>query len=165
MSMRPRMYDRSKLDTLRTEVPNRTFRRYDEPNGLDEIIDEAGPARLRCTVVASSFFDSQQDHPLGKMAPCGEVILVRRYRYCEHDGSPHFNADNQLLWSDATGRAWQATPANAPDHYIAVISGTALEEIAEAYLLPEQKQGSIELFREDGARLDFGPVCPGGPVP
>ena len=159
MSKHPRPYNPSDLDALRDQVPDRTFRRFDGPNGLKAIVQDSGQERLRCTVVASSNFASGDNLPLSENTPQGQVVLVRRYRYCKHDGSPHFNADSQVLWTDQQGRAWQASTNRDSDHYMYVVSGTDLSGIADAYQLPEMTSGSLEQFRKGGAYLDFSPDC------
>lgn len=163
MTQRPRPCDLSAIEALRTRVPDRTYVRFDGPSGIAEIIPDGGQARLRCTVVAASGYLPEAGSPLGEFTPSGVVVLIRRIRYCDHDGSPHFNADSQVVWTDVQGRPWQASSNSDPDHYTVVVSGTDLGSAAAAYNLPLSTSGSLDEFRSGGAFLDFRGPCPGFP--
>ena len=94
-------------------------------------------------------------------APEGPVFLLKNYRYCDHDGSPHFNADGYAFWEDDEGRAWKASARDAPDHYRSIVAGTAVSDVWDVFGIPRKSHGTLAHFREGGAYLDFVESCPG----
>lgn len=81
------------------------------------------------------------------------IVLVRLLRYCEHDGTPHYNADDQIFFQTVNGYTYRFSRNNAPDHYIALANLAGLTDIADAYHLPTQKSGLISDFKANGAEL------------
>lgn len=82
-----------------------------------------------------------------------DIMVVRLVRHCEHDGTPHFNADDQIIFPGADGNVYRVSRKDAPDHYIALSTSAGIQDIASAYNLPADKYGPIKQFRHKGARL------------
>src|SRR4030042_929165 len=53
-----------------------------------------------------------------EIARGAHVIDWRTFRYCEHDGYPHLNADDNIMFPDKKGNIWKVSRSDAPDHYI-----------------------------------------------
>jgi len=81
------------------------------------------------------------------------IIVVRLLRYCEHDGIPHYNADDQIIFPTREGLTYRLSRKNTPDHYIALSDIACQKNIATAYRLPEQKSGLAKDYKENGAEL------------
>lgn len=81
------------------------------------------------------------------------IVVVRLLRYCEHDGIPHYNADDQIIFPTLEGAIYRFSRKNAPDHYIALSQTASLQHIADAYRLPDQKYGMAKDYRAKGAEL------------
>ena len=81
------------------------------------------------------------------------IIVVRLLRYCEHDGIPHYNADDQVIFPTREGLTYRLSRKNAPDHYIALSGIAGLRDIADAYQLPDQKYGMAKDYKAKGAEL------------
>jgi hypothetical protein len=161
MKNRPRTYDISSLENLRSVVQDHQFIRIDDPNQLPAEITNPAGEKYRSTILASSGYEPEKGKDVGDYEPSGTVILIRLIRYCEHDGNPHFNVDSRVLWSDSAGRAWQASYTGDPDHYEAVITGTDLPAAGATYRLPKSPRGTLDEFTKTGGYLDFKGPCPG----
>jgi hypothetical protein len=86
--------------------------------------------------------------------PKGQPIVVTRLlRYCEHDGTPHYNADDQIFFQTVDGFTYRISRNDSPDHYIALADLAGIGNIANAYRLPTQKSGLISDFKANGAEL------------
>ena len=81
------------------------------------------------------------------------VIDWRTFRYCEHDGYPHLNADDNIIFPDKRGNIWKISRNDAPDHYIGIVTWAGFRYIAEAYHLPKEKQGPYNKYVENGAAV------------
>ena len=81
------------------------------------------------------------------------IIVVRLLRYCEHDGIPHYNADDQIIFPTREGLTYRLSRKNIPDHYIALSEITGQKDIANAYRLPNQKSGMSKDYKANGAEL------------
>lgn len=82
-----------------------------------------------------------------------ELIVVRLLRYCEHDGKPHYNADDQIIFQAIDGNIFRLSRNDAPDHYINLVKSASLQGIAEAYRLPCDKSGPADKYVENGAGM------------
>ena len=80
-----------------------------------------------------------------------QIVLVRLFRECCHDGTPHFNADDQLIVPCTDGSILRITRSKAPDHYIKAIAASSLSSIGSVYSLPCSSHGSIGSYIQNGA--------------
>jgi len=142
-------------------VAGSCYVRVDERSALPESLQPYASGRFKCLVAASSDFSCSADPPAPQYAPEGPVFLLRNYRYCDHNGSPHFNADDYAFWRDRGGHAWKAPYSDAPDHYRNVVAGTAVSDVWATFGIPRENSGPLGHFREGGAHLDFVDPCPG----
>ncbi|MDD4893981.1 MAG: hypothetical protein PHW54_01535 [Candidatus Omnitrophica bacterium] len=98
---------------------------------------------------------SVQIDPVQKIIiPKGEqVIVVRLLRLDDKHGSPHYNADDQIIFPTIDGNIVRLARKDAPDHYIEIAKHTNISNIVDAYKLPEFKFGSVDKYSEKGAKL------------
>ena len=82
-----------------------------------------------------------------------QVIVVRLLRFDDMHGSPHYNADDQIIFPTIDGDIVRLARKDAPDHYIEIAEHTNISSIADAYKLPEFKFGSVDKYSEKGAKL------------
>jgi len=80
-----------------------------------------------------------------------QIILVRYFRECNHDGTPHFNVDDQLIYPCKDGKIYRFARRDSPDHYIELIGASSLTSIGSVYSLPIQKHGEIADYKANGA--------------
>ncbi len=93
------------------------------------------------------------------IAKGSHVIDWRTFRYCEHDGYPHLNADDNIIFPDKKGNIWKISRNDAPDHYISIATWAGLNYIAEAYHLPQEKQGPYSKYVANGATVPIRIEC------
>lgn len=149
------------LIALSEMVSNGCYRTVDDPSSLPEPLQPYASGRFKSMVVASSDFVGPYEGAEPEYAPHGTVYLVRNYRYCQHDGSPHFNVDDRVFWTDQSGQPWTESSSDAPDHYKKVVAGTLVSDAWSQYRIPVASSGSLEEFRKQGAYLNFVKPCPG----
>jgi hypothetical protein len=90
----------------------------------------------------------------GIVIPKGhDITVVRLLRHCEHDGTPHFNADDQIIFPAADGNVYRLSRKDAPDHYIALSANVGIQDVASAFNLPDEKYGPINEYSHKGASL------------
>ncbi|MCK9615280.1 MAG: hypothetical protein M0R48_07250 [Candidatus Omnitrophica bacterium] len=82
-----------------------------------------------------------------------QVVLWRNFRYCTHDGSPHLNADDNIIFPDQSGDVWKVSKTDAYDHYVAIASWAGLQTITSVYHLPDQPCGLYPQYIEKGANV------------
>ncbi len=82
-----------------------------------------------------------------------EIMVVRLLRHCEHDGTPHFNADDQVIFPATNGNIYRLSRNDSPDHYITLAGNAGIQDIASAYNLPNDKYGPIDRYSHKGANL------------
>lgn len=157
----PKQAKPGELAALRSLVTGGSFVRIDDRRELPETLQSYASGRSKFVVVASSNFSCPDNSIAPEYAPNGPVVLLKNYRYCEHDTSPHFNADEYVFWEDRQGRPWKACSRDAPDHYRTIVAGTAVSDAWNAFAIPRDDSGSLGYFREQGAHLDFVKPCPG----
>jgi len=160
-SNRPKQVQPDVLTDLGELVcPNR-YVRIDHRKDFPESLRAYAPDRFKTAIIASSNFTCSSTYPGAEYAPNGPVYLLRIYRYCEHDGSPHFNVDDTALWTDRRGQQWRASSKDSPDHYQAAVAGTLVSDVWSQYHFPVASSGPLEDFRREGAYLNFVQACPG----
>ncbi|MFH1692091.1 MAG: hypothetical protein ABIC68_05960 [Candidatus Omnitrophota bacterium] len=87
------------------------------------------------------------------------IIVQRDERFCQHDGSPHFNSDDQVFFVTKNGDVGRIHRKDSPDHYIAISTYGGLQHIAQAYHLPKEKFGPIRNYIENGALMPIRIDC------
>jgi len=80
-----------------------------------------------------------------------QIILVRYFRECNHDGILHYNVDDQLIYPCKDGYIYRFSRKDSPDHYIELIETSSLASIGTVYSLPVEKSGKIEDYKVNGA--------------
>jgi len=55
----------------------------------------------------------------------GHMVFQKIWRYCEHDGVPHVNADIIAYWESLNGKWYRSIAGTPVDHYLTLASGTA----------------------------------------
>jgi len=82
-----------------------------------------------------------------------EIIIVRFLRYDKTHGSPHYNADDQIIFPTKQGDIFRMSRNDAPDHYFSIVANSTVADIAGTYKLPELNNGPINAYTEKGASL------------
>ncbi|MBU2540932.1 MAG: hypothetical protein KJ593_03420 [Candidatus Omnitrophica bacterium] len=111
-----------------------------------------------CATIVTSTIDYACE---GVIIPkCSPVVLWRTFRYCEHDGVPHLNADDNIIFPDQKGSIWKVSKTDSEDHYISIATWAGLNVIASAYHLPQVPSGAYSDYVENGASvpITFVPV-------
>lgn len=80
-----------------------------------------------------------------------QVILVRFFRECTHDGTFHYNADDQIIFPCTDGKCRRIVRRDAPDHFVDVLSASTLSSIGSVYSLPCDTHGPIDSYKANGA--------------
>ncbi len=91
------------------------------------------------------------------------LIVLRLLRYDDsgHNGyGPHYNANDQLYFPSKSGDIYRLLRNDAPDHFKTITGSSTLISVADAYNLPDQKRGPVELYLAKGAKLhiEFVPI-------
>lgn len=81
------------------------------------------------------------------------ILVVRLLRRCEHDGHPHYNADDQIIFPTANGCIYRLSRKDAPDHYVELSENASCQSVAEAFALPEEDSGPIDDYKAKGAEI------------
>ncbi len=157
----PKQAKSEELAALNSLVTGGSFVRIDSRPELPEPLQPYASGKSKCVVVASSDFSCSANSIAPEYAPEGPVFLLRNYRGCKHNGSPHCNADDVVFWTDEQGHPWKAPSKEAPDHYKDIVAGTAVSDVWEVYGIPKANSGSLADFRKQGAHLNFVEPCPG----
>ncbi|MCX5653558.1 MAG: hypothetical protein NTY65_02760 [Planctomycetota bacterium] len=148
------------LADLSKLVTRNRYVRIDAVEDLPQSLQPYAFGRFKSMIVAASDVVCASSYTGPKYTPTGTIYLVRNLRYCEHDGSPHFNADDIAFWTDCTGRQWKASSKDAPDHYKAAVAGTAVSDVWPKYRIPVASSGVVDDFRRNGGYLSFAQACP-----
>lgn len=82
-----------------------------------------------------------------------QVIVVRLLRFDDRHGTPHYNADDQIIFPTVAGDIVRLARKDAPDHYVEIAQHTNISSIVDAYKLPDNKSGSVDKYTEKGAKL------------
>ncbi len=80
-----------------------------------------------------------------------QIILVRYFRECNHNGILHYNVNDQLIYPCKDGKVYRISRKDAPDHYLDIIGASSLTSIGSAYSLPIQEHGAIADYKKNGA--------------
>jgi hypothetical protein len=96
----------------------------------------------------------------GYIIPAGEEIIVQRVlRHCVHNGTPHLNADDNIIFPVQNGNILRVSRKDAPDHYMQIAKLGGLEDVAFAYHLPTEKMGPVNKYCENGATVPIEINC------
>jgi len=90
----------------------------------------------------------------------GHLVFQKTWRYCEHDGNPHINADIIAYWEGLNGKWYRSIAGMPVDHYLTLASGTANTVIRD--WLVDTTEG-VESLKNTGIELsiyltDTGPT-------
>jgi len=83
------------------------------------------------------------------------LVVLRLLRYDSgHDNyGPHYNATDQLFFPSKSGDIYRLVRSHPPDHFKTITGSSTLISVADAYNLPVQKRGPVELYSAKGAKL------------
>lgn len=82
-----------------------------------------------------------------------EIIIIRFLREDNLHGSPHYNADDRIIFPTKQGDIFDMHRKDGPDHYLLIVKNSTVTDIAGAYKLPKIKRGPISTYTENGASL------------
>ncbi|MCK4408565.1 MAG: hypothetical protein KAW67_00675 [Candidatus Eisenbacteria sp.] len=157
---RPRNVSGGTIAVLAGLVDSDHYLRLDEAEQLPCAFgDHHGVDFLTGVVAATTIPVDQWALGTGN-APDGDLYMVKVFRYCKHDGTPHFNVDNRLLWCDADGNEWQLSSTEGGDHYRTALSGTGLINLSGDYAFPPGYSGPISDFAGGGVCVDVRGIAP-----
>lgn len=94
-----------------------------------------------------------------ELAPSAPIFVMRNIRYCEHDGKPHLNSDDNVFFAHKSGRIGRVARKDAEDHYREISTFGGLGHIAEALHLPKEQSGPISQYVENGALVPIRIDC------
>ncbi len=161
--MKPKLDNENRHKRIIEEVGHSSFRIFDKDNPFVQTICP----QLRDTpfvAVCLSTGDTAQ-RPFtyeGIYIPEGSDIIIQRvFRYCEHNGTPHLNADDVLYFPDKKGNIIRIFRNDAPDHWLKIAGFSGLTHIAKAYHLPTATAGPANSYAENGALVPILMDCPG----
>ena len=96
-------------------------------------------------------FSEAQGHFIVPKGSC--VIVQRLLRFDDTHGTPHFNADDFVIFPTQEGNIFRMKKDKAEDHFIKITNSAHLNSIAAAYHLPQEKSGPVEEYKKNGASL------------
>jgi hypothetical protein len=150
---RPSPVDPNAIEALEQAVPIGEYRTL-APSAMPVGIPTAGP-NCRAVVVAASTFSGSPIEGLDPAhTPIGSVYLWRAFRTGSSASLPH-KVDDALYFRSGDGLAWVFHSKDSPDHHSRIASASGLDGILMSYSLPAASEGTLQSFRESGARLDF----------
>ena len=154
MNAKPKQVDSTLIQTFSSAVPLGEYRMYSASTQLPPGIPWAGATCQAVVVAASAYNSANLPDALRKTTPNGAVYLCREFR-ADPKGQPHWNVDDTVFYRDAQENGWSVHSKYSPDHFTAIISGSAFGELVRDYHLPSSSAGSLGEYRQQGAHLDF----------
>lgn len=159
--MKKKLWDEKKYSKILKEVGEGRYQLlYPNDSFISDIfggLSSSFQDRFTCACITTSatIATSTVDYKCeGFSIPKGShVINWRTFRYCEHDGNPHFNADDNIICPDDKGNIWKISRDSSPDHYISIATWAGLQNIADAYYLPAEPNGPYSQYIENGATV------------
>jgi len=163
---RPTQYPPDAFNELSGVVQPGQYRRYDDlasiPSSLSRVAAFPSAEYYRTSIVMASG-TSQHPPTIGGVtpAPGTPIYRVSVIRYDLHDGKPHLNKDEVLIFSDTNGRPWQLYAEAQPDHYHALSIDSGLGAALEIHRWPAAPAGTLAAMHQAGALVDFSTGKPG----
>jgi hypothetical protein len=106
--------------------------------------------------ISNYVFSEIKDKDL--VVPKGSQIFVGRFlKYDDSHGLPHYNAYDQIVFPTKGGNIFSFSRNEAPDHLIEIAKLGSVHSLAEAYNLPQNKRGTIEEYKANGASIYIDP--------
>jgi hypothetical protein len=161
---RPKRINKKHIKILRECSPRDHYVFYDKnqiPSILQPLTAGVHPSLIGMVIAVSGYHPPSIQSPDRSATASGSIVHIRIFRGCAHDGSPHFNVDDAVYWTDCEENAWRATPEQAPDHYITITSSSGVAALRSAYYIPESSSGTISGYRRHGGSLFPEGLCPG----
>lgn len=127
----------------------------------DKELEESGFPQLvefpHVTVWACTWQGENINYSCGKFEiPKDSPIIQRRLiRYCEHDGKPHFNADDHIFFEIKSREVISVSlpKHDSKDHYISIDKFQGVDQFYDIYHLPREKTGSIDTYIQNRALI------------
>lgn len=165
--MKKKIWSEQKYKKILEEIGKGNYKIFEPQDSFIPYLYKGLPERFYdrfvgvCLASGTSTYVSNVDFACEdiKIARGAQVIVWRTLRYCEHDGCPHLNADDNITFPDDKGNVWKISRNDAPDHYIRIATWAGLGHIAEAYHLPQDKQGTYSEYIENGAEVPIRMEC------
>lgn len=164
MPNNPKLANREEYDRVASLVEPGRYKAFrdaeDSPFMLARGIEDK---LLECVVVGSLYEPEQPvELPDRSLTPSGTLLLVRVFRKCDHDGSPHINKDDHLFYTNSAGYCLKYTPSAPEEHYYPIVEASPLKTlIEEVPARPNNAEGTLEDYVSNCASLDFKKLCPG----
>jgi len=105
------------------------------------------------TGALNSFYSFLWNNDEYAVAKGCEVVNIRLLKLDTSHDKPHYNAYDQILFPDRSGDIHRLVRKDAPDHYLEIAKISRLGDVADAYNLPAEKQGRVESYGVNGAKL------------
>lgn len=161
-----KLFPENNFTKLMSEIGEYRYRIFEEFESLPNALFQNKLHIENYNCVCASTAATASDYNIVLKTPSGDknisnlfvpqgspIIVVRLLRYCEHDGKPHYNADDQIIFPTLEGLIYRLSRKNTPDHYIALSEIAGQKDIANAYRLPSEKFGLAKDYKANGAEL------------
>ena len=157
--MKKRPWDENKFTKILKEVGIGMFRILKPRDPLSNTIYSTPPDSFadyaKCAAITTSVTTVTANVDFkceGIVIPRGSpIVAFRTFRYCSHNGSPHLNADDNIIFPDKTGNIWKVAKTDSPDHYIPLTMWSGTQVIDSAYHLPTIFSGEYSHYVNCGA--------------
>jgi hypothetical protein len=156
----PTEFPKDAFNELSGVVQPGRYCRFDDmksiPSPLSRVAGFPRPDYYRTSVVMASG-TSQHPTAIGGITPASSspIYRVSLIRFDLHDGAPHFNKDDVLIFADSGGRPWQLYADGQPDHYRALSVDSGLGAALEINRWPAAPTGTLASMQQAGALVDF----------
>jgi len=159
---RPKPFEPEKYKNILKEVGEYRYKHFESGDPFLEVILDNPPLELESVIAATSAAPTPgYEYEHVPVAAGKQFVLLRLLRRCAHNGTEHYNADDQIIFPDESGNYWRDTRKDSSDHYNRIIDESGeIRNVAEAYGLPREKEGAVENYIPDNASLRFRIDCP-----
>jgi len=157
--MKKRIWDEKKYNISLNEVGKDSYRLFHPDDDLIPILFNDFPetygSRFMGVGLSSGTSIATVDFACEgiTISKGSQIVAWRTFRYCEHDGIPHLNADDNIIFPDQKGNIWKLARNDSPDHYIEIAEYAGIQHIADAYHLPINPYGPCCKYVENGASM------------
>lgn len=169
--MKKKLYDERKYKKVIAEIGKGCYEIFKPDNPLTKYVYDALPDKCEyrfigaCLSTSATLTTATADYLVDgeKILKSEHVIIQRGFRYCEHDGYPHINADDYVIFVDEKGAVWRIHRDSSSDHYIGIATWVGSDTIANAHHLPKEPRGPYYKYLENGASIPIKIECRGEP--
>jgi len=166
MGANPKLDDKDEYDRVKNLVGDHQYRVFsteeDSPFG---VADAFGDKYMGSVVVASGYLPKYEiEIPDRSLTPSGTLFIVRVFRKCDHDGSPHINVDDYLYYTNSAGQCFKCTAGESEEHYFPIVNASPLYTVVNHVgPMPNKPEGTLDEYVNYCSSVNFVNLCPGLP--